>query len=274
MEITPIGFEKASAKLTQEQLDRPVDVVVEPQPLETVVPVESVPAQPVKTEEALAPEVIPEPEVEEEKVPKSRFLTMSKRAIDAERAFRSLEAERAYQPVAEVPSDDDSLKGHFVELFGDNPTTEKLYRAELARLSSIEEKAAERAYERFSQRERLEEETINQRVASFDTAFEELATVEGKTEFTDAEQVAMLDIVEEYSPKDADGNLIGDYLLPLDKAYEIYKLNQEPVVSAKKAERNAVASLSGARSEGTPTVSNDADWKPGQWGQWREKLPN
>jgi len=81
---------------------------------------------------------------------------------------------------------------------------------------------------------------LAQRVASFDSAFEELSVVEGK-EFNDDEQVAILDIVEKYSPKDQDGKLLADYLLPLDKAYEIYKLNNEPKIIAKKTERNAVA---------------------------------
>jgi hypothetical protein len=271
MEISHRGFEKQADKLTAEQLDRPVDeVVAPPKEAEAETPAESVPESPVETKPE--PEA-PAPEPQEEKVPKSRFLTMSQRAIQAERALRTYEAEQANKPEPVQPIGDDAeLKKHYTDLFGESEITDKLYKAELARLTSIEEKAAERAYERFTQREQVEEQLVNQRVQSFDSAFEELALIEGKTEFSDAEQVAMLDIVEEYSPKDKDGRLIGEYLLPLDKAYEIYKLNQEPVVQAKKQDRNAVAALQGARSQGTPSSTSDADWQPGQDRRWWNKI--
>ena len=259
-------------KLTPEHLDSPLDEVVAPKEepkAEVVAPTESVPEKPIEATPAVADK---QPE-EEEKVPKSRFLTMHQRAVEAEKALRQFEAERANQPVHQEPiPDDEELRKHYVDLFGENEITEKIYRAELARMNSIEEKAAERAYERLSQREQVEQETINQRVESFDHAFEELAIAEGKTDFTDEEQVAILDIVEKYSPKDNNGKLIGDYLMPLDNAYEIYKLNSEPAIQAKKVERNAVAALQGARSEGTPSNSSDAEWRPGQDRRWWNKV--
>lgn len=266
MDISHQGFEKASDKLTQEQLDQPVDAVV------VEAPTESVPETPVEPAKVEEPATVVEPETEEDKVPKSRFLTVHQRAIDAEKLTRELQAQLASQPAVETPKADDAdLRKYYTETFGEGEAVEKLYQAELARLSSIEERAAERAFQRFSEMGKQQEEVINQRVQSFDRAFEELSVVEGK-EFTDDEQVALLDIVEEYSPKDKDGALIGDYLLPLDKAYEIYKVKNDPIVKAKKTERNAVASLSGARSEGVPSASSDADWQPGQDRRWWNKV--
>lgn len=259
--MSPQGFEKASDKLTAEQLDRPIDEVVEEQPSESV---------PEPVIENPAPEA-PVEETEEEKVPKSRFLTMHQRAVEAEKLLRQFEADRANTPEPKAPAADDAdLKKFYVETFGDTELSEKLYQAELARFSSIEEKAAERAFERLSRMEQEQADVINQRVASFDAAFDELGTVEGK-EFSDDEQVAMLDIVEKYSPKDKDGKLLGEYLLPLDQAYEIYKLNNEPKLVAKKTERNAVAALSGARSHGD-TNTTDADWQPGKDRRWWDKV--
>ncbi len=262
------GFEKASDKLSAEQLDKPVDEVVEEAPSESVPETPIEPEVPTET----PVETPVEPEVEEEKVPKSRFLTMHQRAIEAEKALRTFEAERANTPEPVVSiSDDADLKRFYTETFGEGELTEKLYKNELARLASIEEKAAERAFERFSRMGQEQEAVINQRIESFDRAFEELSVVEGK-EFSDDEQVAMLEIVEEYSPKGTDGKLIGDFLLPVDRAYEIYKLKSEPIVVAKKQERNAVASLSGAPSEGTASMSNDASWQPGQDRRWWDKV--
>lgn len=266
MDITPQGFEKAVSKLTPEQLDRPVDEVA------VEAPTESVPETPVETTPEVPAEPTAEPEPEEDKVPKSRFLTVHQRAIEAERQNRELQAQLAQAPVAAVqPPSDEDLRKFYVETFGEGELTDKLYQAELARFASIEEKAAERAFERFSNMGKEQEKVIEQRVASFDAALEELSVVEGK-DFSDDEQVAILEIVEEYSPKDNDGNLIGDYLMPLDRAYEIYKLKAEPVVQAKKTERNAVASLTGARSEGSPSGSSDADWQPGKERRWWDKV--
>jgi len=261
IEITGRGFEKASDKLSQEQLNRTIDeVVVEPS-------TESVPEPVIEPAPVVAPA-----EPEEDKVPKSRFLTVSQRAIDAEKRLRELEAERAVQTEVKPSYDDEDLKKFYVETFGETEIAEKLYQNELQRLTSIEEKAAERAFERFSKLSEEQESVINERVSSFDRAFEELAIQEGKTDFTDDEQVAMLDIIENYSPKDKDGRLIGEYLLPLDKAYEIYKVQTDPITQAKRTERNQVASLTGARSEGTPTGNSDADWKPGQGRRWWNKV--
>lgn len=267
MEITPQGFEKASDKLSAEQLDKPVDEVVEESPSSESVP------EPVIEPIIPEPEAVNEPDpVEEDKVPKSRFLTMHQRAVEAEKAVRQFEAERANTPEPVAPiADDADLRNFYIETFGETEIAEKLYQNELARLTSIEEKAAERAFQRFSQMGEEQEKIINDRVASFDRAFEELGVVEGK-DFSDDEQVAMLDIVEEYSPKDAQGKLIADFLLPLDRAYEIYKLKSAPIVEAKRTERNKVASLTGARSEGGSVSSTDADWQPGQDRRWWNKV--
>src|SRR5665213_2655737 len=97
---TGSGFEKAASKLTNEQLDRPIDEVVSPK-AEVEVPTESVPETPVESE----PEVKTE---EEERVPKSRFLTMHQRAIEAEKALRQFEAERESEPERQVPVADDA----------------------------------------------------------------------------------------------------------------------------------------------------------------------
>ena len=261
------SFERASDKLTQEQLDSPADAVVEEQSSESVPETD---IEPAPIEDVV--EETPIEEVEEDKVPKSRFLTMHQRAIEAERLNRQFEAERASTPEPVTPvSDDADLKRFYIETFGEGELTDKLYQNELARLTSIEEKAAERAFERFSRMGQEQEQVIQERVESFDRAFEELSIIEGK-DFTDDEQVKILDIVEAYSPKTPDGKIIGEYLFPLDKALEIYKLKAEPVNTAKRQARNQVASLSGARSEGNAVSTSDAEWQPGQDRRWWDKV--
>lgn len=251
------GFEKAESKLTNEQLDRPIDEVVAGSPAE------SVPETNIEVPEAVA---------EEDKVPKSRFLTMSKRAIEAEKALRQFEAEREYAPEPVQPlADDADLKKFYTTTFGDTEAAEKLYQAELARLSAIEERATDRAYERLSQREQVEQRVIEDRVSSMDSAFEELSVVAGK-DLSDDEQVAILDIVEKYSPKDRNGKIPEEYLMSLDDAYEIYQMQSE-AAKPNRSSRNAIAALSGARSQGAPDAGADANWRPGQRARWESKLP-
>lgn len=279
IEITPRGFERESDKLTEAQLDAPVDDEVVEEPSSESVPEEAVESEPEAEEESpdesKAEEIAEsEPEEEEEeRVPKSRFLTMHQRAVEAEKLLRQLEADRANQPEKQeaVFADDESIRKHYVELFGESELTDKLYRAELARLTSIEDKAAERAFERLSQQQQQAERQIEERVESFDFAFEELTAQSGK-EFNDDEQVAILDIVEKYSPKDQSGKLIGEYLMPLDQAYEIYQVQNAPKVAAKKTARNKAAAVIGARSDGSVSQDTDSDWQPGQERRWWNKV--
>lgn len=265
--ISPRGFEKASDSLTSTELDKPVDVVVEPTIVEEI------------TEPAVAPtaepeietiETKPEAEVEEAKVPKSRFLTMHQRAVEAEKRLREIEAERAQQSTEPTPrTETTELPDYWIEMFGDSDASMKAYEAEQARLAAIEEKAAERAFERLTSREKEEEARTADIVDSFDRAFEELGVAQDH-EFTDEEQVAILDIVEKYSPKDKDGMMMRDYLLPVDKAYEIYSVLNEAKTSVSRKERSAVAALTGARSEGSGDGQESENWRPGQW---RNKIP-
>lgn len=265
--IGPRGFEKASDTMTSAELDSPVDVVVEAVPPdETPEPAVAPTAEPeIETTTTEA-----EPEVEEAKVPKSRFLTMHQRAVEAERQLRELEAQRAqYTPEPVQQPENTELPDYWIEMFGDSDASVKAYEAEQARLATIEEKAAERAFERLNSREKEEEARTADIVDSFDRAFEELGIIQDK-EFTDEEQVAILDIVEEYSPKDKDGMMLRDYLLPLDKAYEIYSVRSEAKTSVSRKARSEVAALTGARSEGSGSAQEAGNWQPGQW---RNKIP-
>ncbi len=256
-----------SDKIDSAELDKPVDVVAEPASAEEAPePAEAPTAEP----EVEAPAEEEAPEAEEGRVPKSRFLTMHQRAVEAEKRLRELEAERAQQaPEAAPRSEPTELPDYWIEMFGDSEASVKAFEAEQARIAAIEEKAAERAFERLSSREKEEEARTAEIVASFDREFEELGIVKDH-EFTEDEQVAILDIVEEYSPKDKDGMMLRDFLLPLDKAYEIYSVRQEAKTSEKRAARGQVAALTGARAEGSGGDSSEAPWRPGQW---RTKVP-
>lgn len=250
--------------MTSEELDKPIDAVVQKTPEPAVAPA-------VEPEAEIVPEAAEAPVevVEEAKVPKSRFLTMHSRAIEAEKLLAQERAERSQVPEAPHAPEPLQLPDYWIEMFGDSDASMKAFEAEQARLAAIEEKAAERAFERLNSREKEEEARTKEIVDSFDQAFEELGIVQDH-EFTDDEQVAILDIVEEFSPKDKDGKLQRDFLLPLDKAYDIYSVRNEAKGSGKRAARDQVAALTGARAEGSTSASPNTAWQPGQW---RNKIP-
>ncbi len=66
-----------------------------------------------------------------------------------------------------------------------------------------------------------EDQRIEGNVAIIDEQFLELQDLIGR-ELSEDEQSAILDIVDEYTPKDKDGNFLCS-LLPFDYAWEIYE---------------------------------------------------
>lgn len=69
--------------------------------------------------------------------------------------------------------------------------------------------------------QRQEALRINDNVSEIDDRLEDLTEYLGR-ELTEDETSAILDIVDEYTPKDSDGNyLVG--LIPFDYAWEVYQ---------------------------------------------------
>jgi len=274
MDITPKGYERKMDTLSADQLDKPIDQYVE----KTEESVEETPAPVVEATAENIEESVESPteEVEEERVPKSRFLTMHQRAKQAEEEKEALEARiAALEQAKPVPTQQEAaveLPDYWVELYGDSEASAKAYDAELKRISTIEEKAAERAYERLrSQSE--EKERIEKELASrFDNEFKDLSDVEGRT-LTEDEQTQILEIVEEYSPKDAQGKIIREYITPIAKAYEVWTLRKDAASAVRKQARSKVTSLTSAKTEGQPSGDNSSEFIPGRRGQWESKLP-
>ncbi|MDR3642873.1 MAG: hypothetical protein P4L74_04575 [Candidatus Doudnabacteria bacterium] len=67
-----------------------------------------------------------------------------------------------------------------------------------------------------------EDQRIEGNIGIIDEQFLELEEIVGR-ELTEEEQSAILDIVDEYTPKDKDGNYLCS-LLPFDYAWEIYEV--------------------------------------------------
>jgi hypothetical protein len=92
-------------------------------------------------------------------------------------------------------------------------------------------------------------------------------------DLSEKEQSAILDIVDDYTAKDNDGNYQGA-LMPFDKAWEVYELKNASSRSATRQSRDNVAALSGTSSQGNTTdqAKKDESWNPLARGSWRNRL--
>lgn len=245
------------------------------------------------------PEIKPEGEIEvaegggapatseeESKVPYSRFKKFHERAIAAEQA--AAVAEENYQRVlrergeqsSSSHSDDsgaDQPPGWWIENYGDTEATRKAwknqYKHEQELIERAETRAEERAIARLQENQQYETQRVSENIETIDDNLEDLSALVGR-DLTEAEQSGVLDIVDEFTPKDRDGNYLGS-ILPFDKAWEVYEMRGKTQGAGRREERNRVASLSGDSGSGEPTsaqAEQDKNFVPGKWGSWRDKL--
>jgi hypothetical protein len=74
----------------------------------------------------------------------------------------------------------------------------------------------------FEERKIVEKKRTEENIDIINERFRDLSAVLGK-ELTGDEESAILDIVDEYTPKDKDGNYLYP-LLPFDYAWKIYRI--------------------------------------------------
>lgn len=190
---------------------------------------------------------------DEGKVPASRFRKTRQELIelrerDAERTAREAdifnELARLRQEVAKGPRND-ALPSKWVELYGDTDQSKvayQLYQEQIKEMLDSQRQASESDRQ---QQARLEAEGRAAVADSIDDGIEELEVSTGKT-FTDAEKEALLDVVERYSPENDDGTF--NALIPLDRAYQIYEMEQASKNGG--AAKRRVAEIASAATEG------------------------
>ncbi len=211
-------------------------------------------------------------EPEKGRVPYSRFEKKHQEAEDARREaeYWKQEAESRSENRTAQGAADEELPDYWVELFGDSPAAKKAYKAEQKRMVEIEERAEQRALEVVEQRQRTEERKLSTNLNTIDSRLENLADFLDR-DLTEAEESAVLDIIDDYTPKDDRGNYAGD-LLSFEKAWDIYEMQQSRQTAKTSRSRNAVASASGAPSKGAPAAQDASNFNPQAWGSWRSRL--
>lgn len=215
---------------------------------------------------------------EEQKIPYSRFKTIADQkrqaedeALEMREKYERLVNERSRPVEAERPVDETILDS-FIKMYGDNDNTRKAAQIETDRLSYIERRARDSAEEAYENVRVNETRSLARNEQTIDNHLDDLQSYLGR-HLTDDEQTGVLEIVDEYTPKDGDGNYSGD-LLPFDKAMEIYEMkNQAQGQSSKRARSNATR-LTGGSSEGEPSgvEKRNKEFNPMDWNSYRNRI--
>lgn len=236
--------------------------------------------------EVKEPATLPAEGTVEQEVPYSRFSTVSRRAREAEQraqeaeaALEELQRERATRPevTRETSREPEQFTGglpsYWVKLYGDSPQSREAYGYELVRQEQIEERAERRAVEAYRNEGQAERRALVANENIIDNRIDDLSDQLGRG-LTDSEESALLDIVDEYTPKDEYGNYAGD-TIPFTKAWEIYEMKQGAQAQTTRRSRSTATQLTGSKTEGEPSgqekQKND-NWNPMDWNSYRKRI--
>lgn len=222
-------------------------------------------------------ETVIEP-VEETKVPYSRFKNVNQARRDAEaeaerwreeaERLRSERTARATEaPTGEMPD-------WWKENYGDTDASKRAWQNQVQHEARLAERVRQEALQSIQQERQSESRRYQDNIKTIDANLEDLSDSLGKN-LTDAEESALLDIVDEYTPKDENGDYIGA-TIPFEKAWKIYEMQQKATTTQKRDARNGVADLTAYRTQGEPSDSvkaeQDKNFIPGAWSAWRSQL--
>lgn len=258
---------KANEQISEPEADKPEGEPAEEPKEDGEAPVEA--EKPDAKPEAEAEEEAEEPTVEKDppRVPYSRFETVNEARIIAEQKVKlfeeTQERERLEKAAAKGP---EGLPAYWVKLYGDSEASKEAYALRQQELTEIRQSLQSSIREDMVKEQVQQEQRTDTLVDEWSSQIDDFAS-ENKRKFTDADTDALLDVMDELTPKDGDGNYIVEPIQYLARAVELYDLRQEKALAAKKISKQQTTKLTAAKSEGIPANA------PGEWdGDWRKKL--
>jgi hypothetical protein len=223
-------------------------------------------------------EATEETETEDKPVPYTRFKKFHSAAKQAEAEAAALRAEleelksvRSQKVEEPIIEDAPFTLDEWTELYGDSEVSKKAYNKQVKMWTGFLEKSESKALEALEQRNYQEALRVEKNTEKIDSELESLSDYAGH-ELSEAEQSAILDIVDDYSPKDGNGNYIST--IPFEKAYDIYELQQQAGKAPKVESRNRVASAINTKSQGSTSEDIEANknFNPSDWGAASRRL--
>ncbi len=182
------------------------------------------------------------------------------------------EAERLRSSRRDVESPSSELPDYWREMYGDSDAAKKAWKIQQQQNEEITSEAREEALRAVREEQQLETVRTTENMETIDNSFESLSEFVGR-DLTAKEQSAILDIVDEFMPKDENGNYAGP-LIPFEKAWEYYEVKNQISKAPTQKSRDTVASLNGSRSEGDTNVAVDKDksFNPFDWNSYKRRL--
>lgn len=211
---------------------------------------------------------------EEAKVPYSRFKKFHDEAIALrkEREEWQTRAEQ-YEPRGTTQTATaDSVPAYWTQLYGDSDKAKEAWSVQQQVNAEVREQARQEALDAV-RNERYEEiARTEENVERLDNDFEDLSAILGR-DLTDAEQSAVLDIVDEFTPKGADGNYLGE-IMSFDKAWEVVEMRNLVSKTPQRQSRDNAAAASGSKSQGDTSINaeQDKNFNPLDWNAWKKRI--
>lgn len=240
---------------------------------EPVAPVEEVATEPTEVQKEETPAV--ESAEEPERVKYSRFKKVYDRAIEAEREAEEWRAKaQSYntQEPARRESESGDTPSWWNELYGESDAATKAWKIQESANQRLIDEARSQAIEAVQGERQQETARVRENEAVIDKNLDALQDYAGH-QLSEREQSAVLDIVDEYTPKDDDGNYLGA-TIPFEKAWDIYELKQAASKAPRVQSRDRVAALSGSQSQGEPSADavKNENWNPLDWSAYKKRL--
>lgn len=169
------------------------------------------------------------------------------------------------------PASDDKFN-RWKKVLGDTPVTKEFYDLLNGEMSAYEQRAAEKAIETFRETQQAAAERTKAAESAIDADMDELQDSLGR-DLTDDEATEILNVADEMTPKDAEGNYKRP-LVPLTAAYEVYMARQKIDTGARREARNranqAIGSGRGGIDDSPPTIQrgrpNPDGWRKAIFG--------
>lgn len=239
----------------------------------------------IETREEVPPTGSGNEPVTEQQVPYSRFRDAIEARREAERRAEEAEAreyaereraERVASKVRETPIDfADAGYRAWAQIYGDNDNTRKAYAIELERQEALREEYRREAREAVHAEREYESRQVSSNIGVINERLEDFSLNLGRP-ISSTEESVLLDIVDEYTPVDAQGNYAGD-LMSFEKAWEIMQMRQSQSNQRSSAVRRAPTALTSSRSQGETTAigkaESDKNWNPRDWNSYKKRIP-
>lgn len=231
--------------------------------------------------------IVPSDPVEddEQKVPYSRMKSVidarreaEQRAEEAEQRLNEVLSRRETPSYRQEPQEVEPYSGslpyHWAKMYGDNDTSRLAYSYELERQEALREEFRREALQAVREERNYESQVIATNERTIDERLEDLSYSLGRG-LSEREEEALLSIADEYTPKDENGNYSGD-LIPFDKAWEIYNLQQAQSVGSATRQRRAPTVATNTPTHGEPSnrESDNKNWNPLDWNSYSRRIPN